>query len=216
MEELDTVVLQQLERHILQPARQEHLLAEYLSTARGRDAKARDTLARMRSDHADTKAVITGLLELVEWGVMDLKDPELRQRLTDLKFRRDELSDEITAMSRRVTEAAPQVTVEKGRALSELLRNDVRSDDPTFRQAYARLLLEQVRGSDEDILLSGSKDCLAQKDLSDQGLAPPEVLSFVQKWRACRDGLKPRPLRPMHTRNTPFYLLFSLPKLLRT
>jgi site-specific DNA recombinase len=188
MEELDTIVLQQLERHILQPARLEQLLADYLSTARDRDTKARDTLARMRSEHAQTKAAITRLLELVEKGVMDLEDPELRQRLIDLKFRRDELSDEITAMSRRMTEAAPQITVEKVRALSELLRNSFRSEDPAFRQAYARLLLDEVRVSDEDIRLSGSKDRLAQKAASGQGLAPPEVLSFVRKWRTREDS----------------------------
>ncbi|MCC5983840.1 MAG: recombinase family protein [Rhodobacteraceae bacterium] len=188
MEELDTIVLQQLERHILQPARLEKLLADYLSTARDRDAKARDTLARMRSDHAETKAAITRLLELVEKGVMDLEDPELRQRLIDLKFRRDELSDEITAMSRRMTEAAPQITVEKVRALSELLRNSFRSEDPAFRQAYARLLLDEVRVSDNDIRLSGSKDRLAQKAASGRGVAPPEVPTLVRKWRARKDS----------------------------
>lgn len=183
MDELDGIVLEQLERQILAPDRLEQVLGDYLSTARDRDARAKETLARIRNDHAETKAAITRLLELVEKGVMDLEDPELRQRLIDLKFRRDELGDEITAINRRMADAAPQITSEKVRALSDLLRKNLRSEDAHFRQAYARLLLKEVRVSDDDIHLSGPKDRLAHNAAGFDGLTPPAVLSFVRKWR---------------------------------
>jgi site-specific DNA recombinase len=188
MDELDAIILRQIEQRILAPERLEMLLADYLATARERDTQARETLARRRAEHAEAKAAITRLLELVEKGVMDLEDPELRQRLVDLRFRRDELAEEVTALNRRIAQAAPQITREKVRALSDLLREKFRSDNPTFRQAYARLLLHEVRVSEEDIRLTGSKERLARKATDEEDLTPPEVLSFVRKWRTRQDS----------------------------
>jgi len=188
MDDLDAIILQNLEQHVLAPGRLKLLFSEYLATAQERDRQARDTLSRRRTELSETKAAITRLLELVEKGVMDLEDPELRQRLIDLRFRRDELAEEITALNRRITLSEPQITDNKVRALSTLLRGAFQSEDPNFRQAYARLLLHEVRVSEEDIRLTGSKERLVQRAASGRTLTEPEVLSFVRKWRTRQDS----------------------------
>ncbi len=57
-----------------------------------------------------------------------------------------------------------------------------------FRQAYARLLLDEVTVSDEEIRLSGSKDVLARCASGEANIATPAVLSFVPEWRAQGDS----------------------------
>ncbi len=59
---------------------------------------------------------------------------------------------------------------------------------PEFRQAYARLLLDEVLVTDEETRISGSKSVLAR--CAAQGVAEPvpKVLSFVQEWRARTDS----------------------------
>ena len=57
-----------------------------------------------------------------------------------------------------------------------------------FRQAYARLLMDEVRVTDEEIRISGSKSVLARCAADGVGEPAPRVLSFVREWRARQDS----------------------------
>ena len=84
--------------------------------------------------------------------------------------------------------ASPTITPEKVARVGGLLRDKLYEGPSEFRQAYARLLMEEVRVTDEEIRISGSKSVLAR--CAAEGLAEPapRVLSFVQGWRARRDS----------------------------
>lgn len=82
MGNLNDILLRHGEKHILPPARPENLLAE-------------------------TKGAITRRLELVEKGLVGLKEAEFRKRMVPLQFRRDELSDDITALHTRRIKSGP-------------------------------------------------------------------------------------------------------------
>ena len=79
------------------------------------------------------------------------------------------------------------VTPEKVARVGGLLR-DKSIGAPEFRQAYARLLMDEVRVTDEEIRISGSKSVLARCAADGVGEPAPRVLSFVQEWRARRDS----------------------------
>jgi site-specific DNA recombinase len=119
---------------------------------------------------------------------MEAEDGALRERLVALKLQRDEISKEIADL--RLTSAAPVVTPEKISKVAILLRDRLYNGPAELRQAYARLLMDEVRVSDEEIRISGSKAVLARCASSSDGLgeAAPTVLSFVGKWRARRDS----------------------------
>src|SRR5690606_24028928 len=53
-------------------------------------------------DHKEAEAGIARLLELVEKGLMDAEDASMRERLVNLRFRRDELADQISDLTRRL------------------------------------------------------------------------------------------------------------------
>ena len=121
---------------------------------------------------------------------MEAEDGALRERLVALKLQRDEISKEIADLQKRLTSAAPVVTPEKISKVAILLRDRLYNGPAELRQAYARLLMDEVRVSDEEIRISGSKAVLARCASSSDGLgeAAPTVLSFVGKWRARRDS----------------------------
>ena len=68
------------------------------------------------------------------------------------------------------------------------MRDKLYGGHPEFRRAYARLLMEDIRVTDEEIRISGLKSVLAR--CAEDGFVEPapKVLSFVQDWRARQDS----------------------------
>ena len=92
---------------------------------------------------------------------------------------------------------APTITPEKVGRIAVLLRDRLHSGPPELRQAYARLLMEEVRVTDEEIRISGSKAVLARAASDGVDEAAPKVLSFVREWRASQDSnLRPSGSKP--------------------
>lgn len=115
-------------------------------------------------------------------------DPALRERMIALRFRRDELAAEITALSQRLASADPTITPEKVSRLGMLLIKQVHRGEPELRQAYARLLLDEVVVNDGRIVICGSKSVLARMASAASDDSAESVLSFVRKWRARQDS----------------------------
>ena len=57
-----------------------------------------------------------------------------------------------------------------------------------LRQAYARLLLDEVVVKGEQLTITGSKSVLARSAAEAEGDASPAVLSFVGKWCTRQDS----------------------------
>ena len=133
-------------------------------------------------------AGIVRLLELVEKGLMEAEDPAMRERLVTLKLQRDRITKEIGELQNRMASSAPAITPEKVARVGGLLRNKLYEGPPEFQQAYAGLLMDEVRVTDEEIRISGPKSVLARCAANGADEPAPKVLSFVQEWRARRDS----------------------------
>jgi site-specific DNA recombinase len=189
MDKLDRIVTNEVTERILQPERLRALLEEYLRTALEREDANRDKLRQLRQAHKEAEAGLARLLELVEKGLMEADDASLRERMVALRFRRDELAQELAGLTRRLSAAEPVITPERVDRLAQLLARQLASDSPELRQAYVRLLLEEVRVTGSEIRIAGSKAILARTaarggETSDT----PEVLSFVREWRTRHDS----------------------------
>lgn len=192
MDRLDDIVLGEVTKRVLHPERLTVMLDAYLRTAQERGDRQQDQLRQLRQDHKEAEGGIARLLELVEKGVLDAGDASLRERLVNLRFRRDELAKEVSDLQRRLASAEPVLTPEKVARLAVLLREKLYTGPPDLRQAYARLLLSEVRVDDQEIRISGSKAVLARTAAEGLGTTAPPVLSFVREWRALQ-GSNPRP-----------------------
>jgi len=191
----DLGIAPEVTKQILQSDHLKELLGNYLRTAIERED--RDRLRQMRQDHKEAEAGIAPLLELVEKGLMDAEDASMRERLVNLRFRRDELAEQISDMTRRLAMAEPVITPAKIEKLALLLRDKLHHGSPDLRQAYARLLLSEVRVQPHEIRTSGSKAVLARSAAAGAAKTTLAVLSFVRKWRTRQDSnLWPLPSEP--------------------
>lgn len=193
MNKLDDIVLGELADRILRPDRLMVLLEGYLKTAQQRDERQREEIRHLRQAHRDAEAGLTRLMELVEKGLMDASDPALRERLISLRFRRDELAREVAACAQRLANADPAITPGKVDRLAEVIREHLFHGAPELRQAYARLLINEVIVKGRVITITGSKAALARSATTDLEATPQGVLTFVRGWRAQQESnLRPQ------------------------
>lgn len=64
----------------------------------------------MRQAHKKVEAAIVRLLALVEKGLMEAEDPNLKERLVGLKVQRDELALDISGLQEQITSGEPVIT----------------------------------------------------------------------------------------------------------
>ncbi len=193
MEKLDDIVIGEVARRVLQPERLGEMLEAYVRSSAERGSQDKELLTRLRHAHTEAKAGIARLLELAERGLMDAEDPEMRERLIALKLKRDELGKEIADLQKRMGSSEPTITPEKIERVARVLHDKLYSDDGDLRQAYARLLMDEVRVTRDEIRISGSKSVLARAASDGPDIPAPAVLSFVQEWRARKDSNLSRP-----------------------
>jgi DNA invertase Pin-like site-specific DNA recombinase len=200
MEKLDEIVVGEVARQVLDADRLITMLNAYVQSAAAQGEGAKAQLARLRHDHTAAVAGIARLLELVEKGLMEAEDPAMRERLVALKLQRDRIAKEIGELQKRMASSAPTITPEKVARVGGLLRDKLYDEASEFRQAYARLLLDEVRVTDEEIRISGPKSILARCAAEGDTEAAAGVLSFVQEWRARQDSnVWPLPSEPQRS-----------------
>ena len=119
---------------------------------------------------------------------MEPDAPELRDRLVALRSQKAELGREIARLQDNLQTGQLALSPEKLKTLSLEMRRRLADGPPELRQAYMRLLLEHVTVDHHSVRLEGSPAVLEK--LANWGLpnAPPQVLSFVQEWRAAKDS----------------------------
>jgi site-specific DNA recombinase len=188
MPRLDDIVVREVAKRVLEPHRLGEMLEAYVRAGSEREDQNRQRLSKLRQNHKETEAAIARLLELVEKGLMDAEDPSLRERLIGHKLRRDELAKGAAELQRHIASGEPQITADKIDRVALLLRDKLSHGPAELRQAYARLVMEEVRVTGEEIRISGSKAVLARCAAADEIPAAPSVLSFVREWRTRQDS----------------------------
>jgi site-specific DNA recombinase len=188
MDRLDEIVMGEILKRILDPVRLRELLDAYLRSANERAEREQGQIEKLRHSHRDVQKRLSRLLELVETGVMEAEDPDLKDKLIGLKLQRDELAVEIDDVQRRLATGEPEITPEKVERFAMLLREKLLNGTPEFRQAYARLLMREVLVKDREIRISGSKAALVRAASQGLGETPPAVLSYVREWRPRQDS----------------------------
>ena len=188
MPKLDDIVVGEVARLVLEPKRLGDMIEGYVKAAADRGVQDKDRLARSRAGQKDAEASITRLLQLVENNVMDPSDPALRERMIALKLTRDEMAREAGELQKIITSGQPTITQEKITRVAEVLRDKLYNGTPEFRQAYARLLMDEINVTDDEIRISGSTAVLARAVSEGMHTPMPPVLSYVREWRPQRDS----------------------------
>ena len=188
MDKLDDIVTGEVAKRVLEPTRLGDLLESFVKAAARHGDQNKEKLAKLRHDHKESQAAIMRLLGLVEQGLMEAEDPALRERMIALKLQRDELARTITDLQTHMASDAPTITPEKISLVSTLLRDRLHHGPMELRQGYARLLMDEVAVTQDEIQISGSREILARVASDGANMPPPAVLSFVREWRARKDS----------------------------
>ena len=193
MPTLDALVLDHLADRLFTPERLAVVLEAYIARSAQATEARQDQLARARKALTEAQGKIGRLLELVEQGLMDVNDPNLKERLDGAKHGRQVAADRVKLFEAGGSQKQNAITPERISRLSVALRQALRSDDPGFRKGYLRLFVNQIVVGDDEIRMRGPTEALA-KATSFPDLTPASAMvpSFVREWRPRRDS-NPRP-----------------------
>jgi site-specific DNA recombinase len=188
MEKLDGIVLDALEQRVLGPERLPKLLEAFLEQSDASDGKRRAELASLRTEKTNSMGALNRLYELVEQGLASPIDRDFAERLTHHRARIASLTTDIECLERQLKSSRRSITPEIVGRFGTLLRDGLRGDNPALRQAYVRLLIDQVVVEDEQIHIRGSRKALERAVIATAASTRNTVPSFAREWRTQEDS----------------------------
>tara|TARA_R110000868_G_scaffold47339_6_gene155380 strand:+ start:582 stop:2192 length:1611 start_codon:yes stop_codon:yes gene_type:complete len=188
MDMADDLVSDALLEQVLDPDHLKELLTQLRAqTKTGKDDSAVRKQALGR-DLRRIKGEIDNLMKLVATGTMAADDPDLKEQLGPRRAQRDEIERQMAMLGRRLDIPTGWAGPQKIEAFARGLRDLWTSGDVRFRQAYLRLLVDNVEFKGDEIHMRGSKNVLAAAIAKGSNTSPEQVRSFAREWRAQRDS----------------------------
>ncbi|HEX6218192.1 MAG TPA: hypothetical protein VFZ35_02830, partial [Sphingomicrobium sp.] len=145
-------------------------------------------LASLRTEKTNSVGALNRLYELVEQGLASPTERDFAERLTLHRGRIASLTADIEALERQLKPSQRAVTPELVGRFGNLLRDGLRGDNPALRQAYVRLLIDQVIVEGEQIRIRGSRKALERAVVATAAGTCKGVPSFAREWRARKDS----------------------------
>ncbi len=187
MDLLDGLVLDHLEQRLFQPERLGAILSELIGRARNGETERKAKRKTLEKELREADAALRKLYELVERGLTDL-DETLRNRLSELKQRREETL-RLMAMTERELSAPCQVlTPKRLEAFSAAMQHNLRNGESAFRKSYLRLFVERIEVDDVEVRIFRPKGQLERGITEGAEANPGKVPAFVPDWRPQRDS----------------------------
>jgi site-specific DNA recombinase len=180
--QLDDIVLDVLERQLLRPERLEQLLAGLLENSEAANGRRRIELAEARRQETIARSSINRLLELIETGAMSARDPAFVQRLAIHKSTVSLATSRVESLERQLSSGRRQITSHAIARFGEFAREQLRGTDPALRNAYVRLLVQEVTVSDTAITIRGSKAALEHALVKEEKPLHGVVPIFDREW----------------------------------
>ncbi|WP_334387774.1 recombinase family protein [Bradyrhizobium sp. AZCC 2262] len=195
MEKLDNLVAEHIEQRLLQPSRLERLLSHVLDRRKDRAERRRSHIADLCKRATEADAKLRRLYDAIENGIADLSDPQLKDRVTELKATRDQARLDAERAEDAIDRAGPTMTPQTLRTFARTARKRMRTDNGGYRRDHLRALAQRVEVDQKELRIMGSKSVLLRTLVAASGAktAGFGVPSSVPKWRARHDS-NARPL----------------------
>ena len=215
MKKLDDLVADHLEERLLDPARLKEILATVLDRRQERSARRCGHIAELKKRATEADLRLKSLYDAIESGVADLEDPDLKERIANLKALRNKARVDADRASNLLENGGKQaITPPMLREFAGTARQRIRLPGGGYRRDHLRALAQRVEVAEGEVRITGSRNdllrTLAKENLEGTAGAVP---CFVPSWRsgwACRltfsapevidiiysrDGLNRRPPR---------------------
>ena len=159
-DDLDGIVLSVLTDRILQRNRLLELLQAVLERSDTADAQRHQDLKRIRREKVEAAKRMRRLLEALEEGVMSARDPMLAERLTQHRQNVAQLDASARSLTLQLERGPQRISEETIAQFGKLISEQLRKGNSALRNAYVRLLIDNVRMDNQTIHIQGSKAAL--------------------------------------------------------
>ena len=153
----------------------------------GREALQQQA-SRKKREVSEAQSALDRLYSAIEAGLVDVNDPDFKQRIDRKKLHRDEAAEHYSALEARLTMVNFTVTTDIAKKFTNAVKERLHKGTPEFRRSYLRLFVERVEMDDHEIRIFGSNDVLLQAIKSGGDFFGATVPSFVREWRPLRDS----------------------------
>ena len=187
MEKLDDLVVNHLEKQLLQPERLETVLSAALDRREEHAERRREHIAELNKRAAESELRLKRLYDAIEAGIADLDDPALKDRIDGLKAIRDQAkADAERAQAMLQNTGQKAVTPQMLRKFATTARERIRLESGGYRRDHLRALAQRVEVAEGEVRIMGSKSRLLQTLVAGSGVnsVPTQGL----KWRRERDS----------------------------
>lgn len=194
MEKLDDLVVNHLEKQLLQPERLETVLAAALDRREEHAERRREHIAELNKRSAESELRLKRLYDAIEAGVADLDDPALKDRIDGLKAIRDQAkADAERAQAMLQNTGQKAVTPQMLRKFATTARERIRLESGGYRRDHLRALAQRVEVAEGEVRIMGSKSRLLQTLVA--GSCVNSVPTQGLKWRRGWDSNPRYPCR---------------------
>lgn len=160
MEKLDNLVAEYIEQRLLQPSRLERLLSHVLDRRTERAERRKSHVADLRKRAAEADAKLRRLYDAIENGVADLSDPQLKDRVAELKATRDQARLDAERAENAIDRAGPTITPQTLKTFARTARKRMRTENGGYRRDHLRVLAQRVEVDQKELRIMGSKSVL--------------------------------------------------------
>jgi site-specific DNA recombinase len=172
---LDTIVIDSLIEHVLQPDRLKSLLQSWLdnsqSAVESRAAALKEARRRLTMLDGESANVI----KLVRSGICQPDDPQVASELANITAQKKAVNADIALLEGQLAKSERAISPAVLEGFSDLMRRKLSNPaNKVERRAYVRLLINRIEVGRRRIRISGSPHALARAAAS-AGKAVPKV-----------------------------------------
>lgn len=143
----------------------------------------------------EAEAKLKRLYEAIENGVIDMRDPSLKDRIAELAATRDHARGDADRAVAHIEKIGPSITAESLRAFADAARHKLRKGDGSFARDHVRAVASRVEvASKTEVRIRSQRSESLRTLTAVSGVAAGVlgVRGFERNWRARRES-NPRP-----------------------
>ena len=179
MDKLDDAILGLLAEQVFTPERVMAMLTELRGEIEACQNKEKNEIAGLQKEMEELDKATARLYEAVEKGLFPL-DQTLRVRSEKLQAQREEVVSKMNRFSRR--RALPEIQAGQVSNFCKALREKLLDRSSGFGKAYLNCLVNEVRVTGGEVLVTGSKEKLAMAVADTKKGTSIEVPKSVLGW----------------------------------
>ena len=188
MEKLDSQIRKQLSERVFTPQRVKNMMSRLKKQLNSQDGEIKLNISKLQKTLKQTDSGIERLYEGVEQNLLTL-DETLKSRIQKLKAKREDTLIQLSSIKRQQQLPIKNITNRHIDAFCEALKKRLNDPASGFGKGYIKLLVDEIRIENNEAVMKGNYDVLAQTvSVLNPQTSASSVPFFGREWRARKDS----------------------------